>query len=161
MSILYHPFKANVAAHCLSRLCMGITTHFEKHKKESAHGVHRLTWLVVQIMVLHKRMNSGDKWGWILICVRSKRKARRRSFFCLLEIMTSVHRQKLLAYDQGEDSVVTYEGGLSDLDDHLSHIELLTTIVTTLASKWLHMKLFMWEGANLLWDDLKLVKHGW
>ncbi|WMV46146.1 hypothetical protein MTR67_039531 [Solanum verrucosum] len=53
--------------------------------------------------------------------------------------------------------VIDFKG---NWNDHLPFIDLLTTIVTTLASKWLLMKLFMGEDANLLLDGLKLVKQG-
>ena len=44
-------------------------------------------------------------------------------------------------------------------DDHLSHMEFLTTIVTTLESKRLLRKLYMGEDENLLLDGLNLVKQ--
>ena len=45
-------------------------------------------------------------------------------------------------------------------DNHISHMEFLTILLITLASKGLLMKLFMGEHANLLLDGLKFVNQG-
>jgi len=84
----------------------------------------------------------------------------------LLKLKVNVHKQKVMASEQGGDGVwgikVDCEIGFKDnWDDYLSYMELLTTIVTILASKWLLMKLFMGADVDLGLDGLKLVKQGW
>ena len=52
--------------------------------------------------------SSGDEWGRLIISVRSERITRSRPNF--LELKENVHNQKVLAYEQGEDRVLRYQG---------------------------------------------------
>ena len=47
MSVLYHPGKANVVAHALSRMTVGSVSHVEQAKKDPVKDVHRLSRLGV------------------------------------------------------------------------------------------------------------------
>ena len=52
MSVHYHPGKANVVAHELSRLYMGNVAHVEEKRKKLVKDVHRLARLGVFLMTI-------------------------------------------------------------------------------------------------------------
>ncbi|KAH0712650.1 hypothetical protein KY289_008609 [Solanum tuberosum] len=83
MSILYHRGKANVVADTLSRLSMGSTTHVEEEKRELVKDVHRLARLGVRLM-------DSTEGG----------------------VVANVHKQKVLAFEQGGYGVLKYQGRL-------------------------------------------------
>ncbi|WMV29266.1 hypothetical protein MTR67_022651 [Solanum verrucosum] len=65
---------------------MGSTTHFEEGKKELAQKVHKLARLEIK----------GEKDQDLI----------------LLELKANVHKQKVMAFEQGGDGVLKYQGRL-------------------------------------------------
>ena len=57
MNVLYHPNKANVVVHALSRMTMGSVLHLDKDKKDLSREVHRLATLGVRLEI---SSNEGD-----------------------------------------------------------------------------------------------------
>ena len=110
MSILYHPGKANVVADALSRLSMGSTTHIEEGNRELAKYVHRLACLGV-------RFTDSAEGG---IAVTSKAesplmsevKEKQDQDPILLELKANVQKQRVLAFEQGGDGTLRYQGRL-------------------------------------------------
>nr|AAV31171.1 Putative polyprotein, identical [Solanum tuberosum] len=95
LSILYHPGKANVVADSLSRLSMGNTTHIEEEKRELAKDVHRLACLGVRLI-------DSAKGG---ISVTNEAESS-------LVSEANVQKQRVLAFEQGGDGVLRYQGRL-------------------------------------------------
>jgi len=110
LSILYHPGKANVVADSLSRLSMGSTAHIEEGRRELAKDVHRLACLGV-------RFTDSAEGG---IAVTSKAESSLMSEVkekqdqdpILLELKANVQKQRVLAFEQGGDGVLRYQGRL-------------------------------------------------
>ncbi|KAH0642176.1 hypothetical protein KY285_034832 [Solanum tuberosum] len=107
MSILCHPGKANVVFDALSRLSMGSTAHFEEDKKELAKYVHRLARLGVRLM-------DSTEGGVVVMngvesLLVSEVKDKQDQYPILLELKTNVHKQKVLAFEQGGDGVLMYQ----------------------------------------------------
>lgn len=46
----YHPSKANVLVHALSRLSMGSTSNIEEETRKLAKGMHKLEHLGIKLM---------------------------------------------------------------------------------------------------------------
>jgi len=112
MSILYHPGKTNVVVDGLSRLSMGSTAHVDEEKRELAKDVHRLARLGVRLM-------DSTEEGVVVIngaesLLVSEVKKKQDQDPILLELKASVHKQKVMAFEQGGDSVLRYQGGLCD-----------------------------------------------
>ncbi|KAH0744677.1 hypothetical protein KY290_032670 [Solanum tuberosum] len=97
MSILYHPGKANVIADALSRLYMGSTAHVEEVKKELVKDVHRLARLGVHLM------DSTE--GGVVVMNGAESS---------LVSEENVIKQKVLAFEQGGDGVLRYQGRLCE-----------------------------------------------
>ncbi|KAH0709554.1 hypothetical protein KY284_010981 [Solanum tuberosum] len=110
MSILYHPGKANVVADALSRLSMSSTTHVEEEKRELAKDVHRLTRLGVRLMDSTEGgivvMNGAES------SLVSEVKGKQDQDLILLILKANVHKKKVLAFEQGRDGVLRYQGRL-------------------------------------------------
>ncbi|WMV46834.1 hypothetical protein MTR67_040219 [Solanum verrucosum] len=110
MSILYHPSKANVVADCLSRLSMGSTAHVEEERRELAKDVHRLARLGVRLMDSTEGgvvvMNGAE--SSLMLEVKGKQDQDP----ILLELKANVHKQKALAFEQGGNDVLRYQGRL-------------------------------------------------
>ncbi|KAH0711565.1 hypothetical protein KY289_007524 [Solanum tuberosum] len=110
LSILYHPGKANVVADALSRLSMGSTTHIEEGKKELARDVHRLACLGVRF--------TDSAEGGITVTSRaesslmSEVKEKQDQDPILLELKANVQKQRVLAFEQGGDGALRYQGRL-------------------------------------------------
>ncbi|KAH0784270.1 hypothetical protein KY290_003868 [Solanum tuberosum] len=110
MSILYDLGKANVVVDALSRLSMGSTAHVEEEKRELAKDVHRLTRLGVRLM-------DSTEGGVVLLngaesSLVSEVNEKQDQDPILLELKANVHKQKVLAFEQGGDGVLTYLGRL-------------------------------------------------
>ncbi|WMV45810.1 hypothetical protein MTR67_039195 [Solanum verrucosum] len=105
MSIFYHPGK--VVADALSRLSMGSTGHVEEEKRELAKDVHRLARLGVQLMDSTKGgvvvMNGAES------SLMSEVKGKQDQDPILLELKVNVHKQKVMAFEQGGDGVLRYQ----------------------------------------------------
>ncbi|WMV32620.1 hypothetical protein MTR67_026005 [Solanum verrucosum] len=100
--------KANVVDDALSRLSMGSTTHFEEDKKELAKDVHRLARLGVQLF-------DSTKGGVVVMngvesSLVSEVKEKQDQDPILLELKVNVHKQKVMAFEQGGDGVFRYQG---------------------------------------------------
>ncbi|KAH0757858.1 hypothetical protein KY290_021351 [Solanum tuberosum] len=110
LSILYHPGKANVVADALSRLSMGSTTHIEEGKRELAKDVHRLACLGIRLI------DSAE--GGIAVAngaessLVSEVKEKQDQDPILLELKANVQKQRVLAFEQGGDGVLRYQGRL-------------------------------------------------
>ena len=110
LSILYHPGKANVVADSLSRLSMGSTAHIEEGRKELAKDVHRLACLGVRF--------TDSAEGAITMTSRaesslmSEVKEKQDQDPILLELKANVQKQRVLAFEQGGDGVLRYQGRL-------------------------------------------------
>ena len=110
MSILYHPGKANVVADAMSRLSMGSTTHFEQDKKELENDVLRLARLGVRLIDSKEAgivMMNGTESSLAL-----EVKEKQDQDPILLELKANVHKQKVMAFEQGGDGVLRYQGRL-------------------------------------------------
>ncbi|KAH0658244.1 hypothetical protein KY289_026992 [Solanum tuberosum] len=107
ISILYHPSKANFVADALSMLYMGSITHFEEDKKELAKEVHRLARLGVRLMDSTEGgvvvMNGAES------SLVSEVKNKQDQDPLLLELKASVHKQKVMAFEQGGDNVLSIQ----------------------------------------------------
>ncbi|KAH0720291.1 hypothetical protein KY284_005321 [Solanum tuberosum] len=104
ISILYHQGKAKVVADALSRMCMGSTAHVEEENRELAKDVHRLFRLRVRLMDSTEGrvlvMNGAE--SSLVFEVKEKQDQDP----ILLELKANVHRQKVLAFEQGEDGIL-------------------------------------------------------
>ncbi|WMV46551.1 hypothetical protein MTR67_039936 [Solanum verrucosum] len=110
MSILYHPGKANVVVGALNMLSMGSTAHVEEDKKELAKDVHRLARLGVRLMDFTEGgavVMYGDESSLV-----SKVIEKQDQDPILLELKANVHKQKVMAFEQGGDGVLRYQGRL-------------------------------------------------
>ncbi|KAH0632967.1 hypothetical protein KY284_035753 [Solanum tuberosum] len=147
ISIFYHSGNVNVVADALSMLSMGSTTHFEEDKKELAKDVHKLTRLGVQLMdsteggeVMMNRVESS-------LVSEIKEKQHQDPIF--LELKANIHKQKVLAFEQGRDGVLRYQGRLyvprvADLQDRI--------IEEAHSSKY-----FILPGSTKMYCDLRQV----
>ncbi|KAK6789369.1 hypothetical protein RDI58_013168 [Solanum bulbocastanum] len=110
MSILYHTSKANVVADALSSFFMGSTNHFEEDNKELERNVHRLSKLGVRLMDSTEGrvvvMNGAES----SLVLEVKEKQDQDPIF--LELKAKVHKQKVLAFEQGGDGVLRYQSRL-------------------------------------------------
>ena len=110
MSILYHQGKANIVVDALSRLSMGSTAHVEEEKRELAKDVHRLARLGVRLMDSTEGgvvvMNGAES------SLVSEVKEKQDQDPILLELKANVHKQKVMAFEQGGDGVLRYQGRL-------------------------------------------------
>ncbi|KAH0694961.1 hypothetical protein KY285_022058 [Solanum tuberosum] len=110
LSILYHPGKANVVADSLSRLSMGSTAHIEEGRRKLAKDVHRLACLGVRF--------TDFAEGGITVTSRaesslmSEVKEKQDQDPILLELKANVQKQRVLAFEQGGDGVLRYQGRL-------------------------------------------------
>ena len=110
----------------LTKLFMGSTTHFEEDKKELAIVEHRLSQLGVRLINSIEGglvvMNSAE------LSLVSEYIEKNDQDPILLELKESVHKKKVMAFEQGKDGVWRYQGRLcvdskGNLDDHLPHIK--------------------------------------
>ncbi|KAH0636311.1 hypothetical protein KY290_036738 [Solanum tuberosum] len=110
MSVLYHPDKAESVANALSRLSMASTSYVEKYMKELAKDVHRLAILGVRLMESNEGgvvvMNGA---GSSLV---SEVKEKQDQDPIWLELKENVHKQKVMAFEQGGDGALRYQGRL-------------------------------------------------
>ncbi|KAH0730162.1 hypothetical protein KY289_001350 [Solanum tuberosum] len=102
--------KANVVVDALSSFSMGSTTHVEVEKRELAKDVHRLARLGVRLLdsteggvVLMNRAESS---------LVSEVKEKQNQDPILLELKENVHKQKILAFKQGGEGILRYQGRL-------------------------------------------------
>ncbi|KAH0633253.1 hypothetical protein KY284_036039 [Solanum tuberosum] len=110
MSILYHPSKANVVVDALSTLSMGNTAHVEEKKRELAKDVHRLARLGVRLM-------DSTEGGLVVMngaesSLVSEVKGKQDQDPISLELKANVHKRKVIAFEQGGDDVLRYQGRL-------------------------------------------------
>ncbi|KAH0778029.1 hypothetical protein KY290_009440 [Solanum tuberosum] len=102
--------KANVVADSLSRLSMGSTAHIEEGRKELAKDVHRLACLGVRF--------TDSIEGGIAVTSRaesslmSEVKEKQDQDPILLELKENVQKQRVLAFEQGGDGVLRFQGRL-------------------------------------------------
>ncbi|KAH0728078.1 hypothetical protein KY284_003943 [Solanum tuberosum] len=110
LSILYYPGKANIVIDSLSSLFMGSTAHIEEGKRELAKDVHRLACLGVRFLY------SAE--GGIVVANRaesslvSEVKEKQDQDPILLELKANVQKQQVLAFEQGGDGVLKFQGRL-------------------------------------------------
>ncbi|KAH0670582.1 hypothetical protein KY290_025996 [Solanum tuberosum] len=110
MSILYHPGKANVVADSLSRLSMGSTTHVEEENRELAKAMHRLARLGVRLMDSTEGGIVVTNGAESSLVSEVKEKQDQDPIF--LDLKANVQKQRVLAFDQGGDGVLKYQGRL-------------------------------------------------
>ena len=110
MSILYHPGKANVVADALSRFSMGSSAHVEEEKKELVREVHQLARLGVRL----DESNGGGVFvqngAASSLVVEVKEKQDQDPI--LLQLKEDVLKQKVMAFTQGGDGVLRFQGRL-------------------------------------------------
>ncbi|KAH0775071.1 hypothetical protein KY290_012208 [Solanum tuberosum] len=102
--------KANVVVDALSRLSMGSTTHVEEEKRELAKDVHRLARLEVRLMDFTKGeivVTNGAESSLV-----SEVKEKQDQDPILLDMKANVQKQRVLAFEQGGDGVLKYQGRL-------------------------------------------------
>ncbi|KAH0702583.1 hypothetical protein KY285_016861 [Solanum tuberosum] len=89
-------------------MSMGSTSHFEEDKRELAKDVHRLARLGVRVMDSTEGrvvvMNGAES------SLVSEVKEKQDQDPILLELKANVHKQKELAFEQGGDGVLRYQG---------------------------------------------------
>ncbi|KAH0776482.1 hypothetical protein KY290_007893 [Solanum tuberosum] len=91
-------------------LSMGSTAHFEEDKKELAQEVHRLERLGVRLM-------DSTEGGVVVMnetesSLVSEVKGKQDQDPLLLELKASVHKQRLMAFEQGGDGVLSYHSSI-------------------------------------------------
>ncbi|WMV46404.1 hypothetical protein MTR67_039789 [Solanum verrucosum] len=108
MGVLYHPSKANVVAHALSRLSMGSVAQIEGDKNELVQDVHRLARLGVHLVdstkgcvMVHNGLESS-----FVADVKSKQGLDPT----LVELKEAVFKKSVKAFSQGGDGVLSYQG---------------------------------------------------
>ncbi|XP_069148082.1 uncharacterized protein [Solanum lycopersicum] len=108
MTILNHPSKANVVIDALSRLSMESNTHDEEYKRYLARDIHRLARVGVRVMDSTEggiMVTNGDESSFV-----SEIKEKQDQDPILLELKANFHKQRVLAFDQGADVVLKYQG---------------------------------------------------
>ncbi|KAH0728063.1 hypothetical protein KY284_003928 [Solanum tuberosum] len=92
------------------RFSMGSTAHVEEGKRELAKDVHRLAHLGVRLMDSTEGgivVTNGAESSLV-----SEVKEKQDQDPILLDLKANVHKQKVLAFEQGGDSVLRYQGRL-------------------------------------------------
>ncbi|KAH0633358.1 hypothetical protein KY284_036144 [Solanum tuberosum] len=110
MSVLYHPGKADSVTNALSWLSVASTSYVEKYMKELAKNVHRLARLGVRLMDSNEGgvvVMNGDESSLV-----SEVKEKQDKDPICLELKENVHKQKVMAFEQGGDGVLRYQGRL-------------------------------------------------
>ena len=110
MSIFYHLGKANVVFDALSRFSMGSTSHVKEEKRELAKDVHRLTCLGVTLIDSTEGGIVVTNGAESSLVFEVKEKQDQDPIF--LELKANVHKQRVLAFEQGGDGVLRYQGRL-------------------------------------------------
>ncbi|KAH0683287.1 hypothetical protein KY285_020793 [Solanum tuberosum] len=92
------------------QLSMGSTTHVEEEKKELAKEVHRLARLAVRLMDSIEGgvvvMNGSES------SLVSEVKYKKDQDPLLLELKESAHKQKVMAFEQRGDTVLSYHSSI-------------------------------------------------
>ena len=99
MNILYHQCKGNMVPDALSRLSMGSNIYFEEENSELAKDVHRLARLGVKLKDSKEEriiVTNGDESSLV-----SEVKEKQDQDPILLELKENVHKQRVLAFEQG------------------------------------------------------------
>ena len=110
MSIIYHPGRAHVVVDAFSTLSIWITSHVEEQKWVLAKDVRRIALFEVRLV-------DSTEWGMVVtnaaessLVLEVKEKKDQDSI--LFYLKASVHSQRVLAFEQGGDGILKYQGKL-------------------------------------------------